>query len=218
MLIRGVEFYSANFSAETEVCNMNLVDKVKDLKESDVSLVVDQRIKEFSEVDDLFGELCFCLMTAGFRADKSIEIQKEIGGGFVSLSQEDLALKLKEMGHRFWPQRAERIFLARGVIDELDRIASEGDRDWLVENVKGLGMKESSHFLRNVGFNDVAIVDFHIVDLLRREELVGEFKSLSKKKYLEIEGVLRGLASELNMSLAELDLYLWYMETGTILK
>jgi N-glycosylase/DNA lyase len=195
-----------------------LIEKVKELQNFEVSQVVASRMKEFSEVEDLFGELCFCLMTAGFRADKSIEIQKRIGNGFVDFSLEELRNFLKESGHRFWPQRAERIFLARSVIGKLSRVAKEGDRDWLIENVKGLGMKESSHFLRNVGFEDVAIVDFHIVDLLRREELIGEFKTLSRKKYLEVEDILRGMAKELDMSLAELDLYLWYLETGKILK
>jgi len=197
---------------------MELIDRIEELKKSDIAGVISGRMEEFRSVDDLFSELCFCLMTAGFRADKCIEIQKEIGLGFESLSLEDLRNELKRMGHRFWPQRAERIFLARGVIDDLDRVVREGDREWLVANVKGLGMKESSHFLRNVGREDVAIVDFHIVDLLVREGLVESPKALNKGKYLEIEGVLRELGERVGLSLSELDLYLWYIETNTVLK
>jgi N-glycosylase/DNA lyase len=37
-------------------------------------------------------------------------------------------------------------------------------------------------------------------------------------KYLEIENFLMKIAKKLNLSLAELDLYLWYIETGKILK
>ena len=196
---------------------MELIDRIEELKENEISGVVAKRMKNFSEVDDLFSELCFCLMTAGFRADKCIEIQDEIGSGFEDMELEELRLELKRMGHRFWPQRAERIFLARGVKGELGRVREEGDRDWLVKNIKGLGMKESSHFLRNVGFGDVAIVDFHIVDLLVREGLI-EKGVLSKKKYLEIEGVLRDLGERVGLSLGELDLYLWYIETGKVLK
>ena len=94
-------------------------------------------------------------------------------------------------------------------------------REKLVKMIKGLGMKEASHFLRNIGFKDVAIVDFHIIDLLKREGLTDfdrKTSGLSKGKYLEIEGVLEKLGKELGMNLAELDLYLWYMETGKILK
>ena len=107
--------------------------------------------------------------------------------------------------------------MARDVASELRRVVDEGDRDWLVANVKGMGMKEASHFLRNCGNFDFAIVDFHIVDLLKREGIISD-AVLNERRYLEIEEVLRELASELGMSLGELDLYLWYMETGKILK
>lgn len=88
-----------------------------------------------------------------------------------------------------------------------------------MENIKGLGYKEASHFLRNIGFTNLAIIDFHIVDLLIKNGLLNEKpKSLSKKKYIEIEDILKEIAEDLNLSLGELDLYLWYMETGKILK
>ena len=41
---------------------------------------------------------------------------------------------------------------------------------------------------------------------------------MSKKKYLEIEGLLRKIAGKTGLTLGELDLYLWYLETGKILK
>lgn len=189
----------------------DLVKQVEVLKKSEISKTINKRLKEFEEVSDLFNELCFCLMTANFRADKSIQIQNEIGEGFKTFSEGELASKLKEMGHRFWPQRAERIVKARDLNIELDR-------DWLVKNVKGLGMKEASHFLRNVGVKDVAIIDFHIVDLLAREGLLSKPKTITPKRYLEIENVLKILGERLGMSLAELDLYLWYIETGKVLK
>ncbi|HOW37251.1 MAG TPA: N-glycosylase, partial [Candidatus Pacearchaeota archaeon] len=77
-----------------------------------------------------------------------------------------------------------------------------------------------SHFLRNIGYKNVAIIDFHIVDLLVRENLIEQpkSKSLTPKKYLEIENILRKIAEKTKTSLGELDLYLWYKETGTVLK
>jgi N-glycosylase/DNA lyase len=93
-------------------------------------------------------------------------------------------------------------------------------RDWLAASVLGLGYKESSHFLRNIGFEEFAIIDFHIIDLLAREKLIRKprSKSLPKKKYLRIEKALGRIAKRVGMSQGELDLYLWYMETGKILK
>ena len=81
-------------------------------------------------------------------------------------------------------------------------------------------MKEASHFMRNVGFKNVAIIDFHISDLLVKEKLIpkSEAKSLSKNQYLKIENILRQIAQKAGLNLAELDLYLWYMETGKVLK
>ena len=79
-------------------------------------------------------------------------------------------------------------------------------------------MKEASHFLRNIGFSNYAIIDFHIIDLLVKEKLITRPKTLTPKRYLEIESILETLAKKTKLSLGELDLYLWYMETGKILK
>jgi len=140
-----------------------------------------------------------------------IKCQKEIGNGFRTLPKKKLAAKLKSLGYRFYNRRAEFIVEARKKEIVLDR-------DWLVENVKGIGMKEASHFLRNIGFEDYAIIDFHIVDLLVRNGLIERPKSLTKQKYLKIEQLLRKIAEHAGLTLAELDLYLWHMETGTVLK
>ena len=91
-------------------------------------------------------------------------------------------------------------------------------REWLVKNVKGIGYKETSHFLRNIGFDDFAIIDFHIIDILAKYDLIEKPKALTRKKYLEIEKILKKIAEKSGLNLAELDLYLWYMETGKILK
>jgi N-glycosylase/DNA lyase len=197
---------------------MDLIKKVNILKGSEISKLVKKRIKEFKSLGkkskkELFKELCFCILTANYSAAGGIRIQKEIGDGFLTLSEKQLAKKLKELGHRFPNARAKYIVEARKKLNELKL-----DRDWLVKNIKGIGMKEASHFLRNIGFDDFAIIDFHIIDILERNQLIKKPKTLTKKRYLEIEEVLRKLAERLNLTLAELDLYLWYLETGKIMK
>ena len=84
--------------------------------------------------------------------------------------------------------------------------------------MKGLGYKEASHFLRNIGFDNYAIIDFHIIDILYDNKLIQKPKTITKNKYLEIEDLLKKIAKKTNLTLAELDLYLWYIETGKILK
>ena len=170
----------------------------------------------------MFKELCFCILTANFNAEKSIKIQKELGECFLTDSKEILSQKLREGGHRFPNTRAAYISESIKCKDSLREIVQIHDgnalRDWIVENVKGLGYKEASHFLRNVGFDDYAIIDFHIVDLLVDYKLIEKPKTITKRKYMLIENLLKKLAIKTDLTLAELDLYLWYMETGKILK
>ena len=198
-----------------------LLAKIKDLESNpEIKKQIKIKLQDFKKQKDKFSELCFCLLTAGFRADRSIKIQEEIGLGFHTLPERKLAKKLKKLGHRFPNARANYICKARK--SRLNQILEKKDsnevRDLLIKNIKGLGYKEASHFLRNIGYDDFAIIDFHIIDLLVRNEIIDKPKILTPKKYLEIEKVLGNIAKKAGMSLAELDLYLWCMETGKIWK
>jgi N-glycosylase/DNA lyase len=202
----------------------SLINRIENLKQNKVKKLVNTRIKEFKNINSrnkIFNELCFCILTANFNAERSIKIQNEIKNGFSTLSYSQLKKKLNELGHRYPNARAKYIFEARKRKDLFKNIKSFKEnelREWLVNNVKGLGYKESSHFLRNIGYENFAIIDFHIVDLLTKHKLIERPKNLSKKKYLEIENLMKNIADRLNITLAELDMYLWYLETGKILK
>ena len=204
-----------------------LLQSIDILREGDLRKLVGTRIKEFKEIDrkssdEIFQELCFCILTANFNAEKCIKIQREIGDEFLTRSEEDLAKRLAELGHRFPNARANYISDSVKYKDFLkDIIHSFKDeelREWLVKNIKGLGYKEARHLLRNIGFDDYSIIDFHIIDVLVNHNLIERPKTLTKRKYLEIENTIRDIAKETNLTLAELDLYLWYIETGKILK
>lgn len=188
--------------------------------------LVKSRLKEFEEIGKderrVFKELCFCILTANFSAENGIKIQLSIDDGFISLPKEHLCKKLKELGHRFPNSRCDYIFDARkfyGTLLETVRGFKCGGsaREWLTANVTGIGYKEASHFLRNIGFKDVAIIDRHIINYLVKKGLTDK-KTLTKRKYLELERILWAIADRLGITLAELDLYLWYLMTGKILK
>ncbi|TFG25682.1 MAG: N-glycosylase/DNA lyase [Promethearchaeota archaeon] len=205
-----------------------LLTSLEKLKKSGINNLVNTRIAEFSEIKDkasdkIFTELCFCIMTANCSAEKCIEIHENIGDDFLNLSQYQLTNKFKELGYRFPNIRSKYIVEARCNKEELNkRIKSNKNgnmlREWIVSNIKGIGYKEASHFLRNIGFDNYAIVDFHIIDLLVKHGLIEKPKTMTKKKYLEIEELLKDIAERLGFNLAELDLYLWYMETKKVLK
>jgi len=203
---------------------IRLVGKLK----GEIGDLVELRMGEFRRLgegpsEEIFKELCFCILTANFSAERGMKIQEEIGDGFLTLPEEELAGRLRTLGHRYPEARARYITLARRYSKSLKGIISSMGsgseaREWLVRNIKGLGYKEASHFLRNIGYRDLAIVDFHILDFLSGHGLVERPRTMTKRKYLEIESVLREVAERSGVTLAELDLYLWYSETGKVLK
>ena len=205
-----------------------LLASIETLKNSNISSVIDERIKEFSEVREfgserIFEELCFCILTANCAAKSCIEVQKRINTGFLNYSEEDLKTKFREYGYRFPNIRAKYIIEARNHLLEINnKINSSMDevmlREWLAKTIKGLGYKEASHFLRNIGFKNIAIIDFHIIDILEKFGIIQKPKTLSKKKYIEIEQTLKKIGERVKLDLDELDLYLWYMETNEVLK
>ncbi|MEW5996571.1 MAG: N-glycosylase/DNA lyase [Candidatus Micrarchaeota archaeon] len=215
-----------------------LFEELERVRGSPVRETIEKRMEEFREAgkggeERWFSELCFCILTANYTAHGGIRIQNELGAeGFCNLPEKELVKRLKELGHRFYNMRGIFIAEARGkkVKESLRKVCGgkleTGNwrretemREWLVENIKGLGWKEASHFLRNLGYFDLAIIDRHILSILKKYGYISEVpKALGKKKYLEIEGILDGIAKKAGMSQGELDLYLWYMKTGKVLK
>jgi len=178
---------------------------------------------------DLFSELCFCILTANSSATLGIKAQREIGiEGFRTMNVDELSKILSSMGHRFARQRAERIINARENFHKtLELLKDGGDpsnlRDLLSDTcskykVEGFGLKEASHFLRNIGYDDVGIIDRHVFRFLKEKGLIPDYKTMTRRIYLMAEKALREIAKELNMSMAELDLYIFYTKTRKVLK
>lgn len=183
------------------------------------------KLKTFKEKPDIgskqrFIELCFCILVANAPIGKTRQIWKTINKGFIYLPRDILRKKLKKLGYRFYNVRADYIVDARKLIKEIDcNLNSKNEkeiREWLVENIKGIGWKEASHFLRNMGFKNFAILDRHVLKILRKYKILDRTPSLSKKNYLEIEKKLKKVADQLDITLAELDLYLFYIDAKRI--
>jgi N-glycosylase/DNA lyase len=143
--------------------------------------------------------------------------------GFYYLPQQDLAKKLKLLGYRFYNKRAQYICEARkhfGIKKKLSNFKSDREkRFYLVENVKGFSFKEASHFLRNTGHDNCAILDRHILRIMYENGFILEVpKYLPPKKYLEYEKILDSFSEMAGLNHSLLDLYLWFMRTGKILK
>ena len=108
---------------------------------------------------------------------------------------------LKQAGaHRFPVARPQYIVVTRNYFRAnfgmalRKRLRSFRDpferRDWLAQEkqVKGLGYKESSHFLRNIGVKGHAILDKHVMRCLTEVGVVDSAKPpQTRRKYLEVE-------------------------------
>ncbi len=206
---------------------MTLLREIRALMRSEVGGRVRARVREFRRLgrrgeDELFQEMCFCILTANFNAERAIAIQEAIAGGFITLPKGRLAARLRALGHRYPNARAAYIVEARkhrgGIRRVLLGLGGLELRKWFACNVKGLGFKEASHFLRNIGYGEYAILDFHIIDILERNGLIARPKTLTPRRYVEIEGALKRMGGRLGLDMADLDLCLWFMETGKILK
>jgi N-glycosylase/DNA lyase len=191
---------------------------------------IQSRLQEFDSVlktgdeESIFAELVFCILTPQSKAKSAWAAV-----GLLLTGTEDQVLR-ELTGVRFKYKKAGYIIKARnrfiidGKISIKSRIIRFSDvydaREWLVRNVKGIGYKEASHFLRNIGPGaDLAILDRHILKNLRSLQVIEEIPaSLSRRRYLEIEKGMKELSEETKIPMSHLDLVLWYKETGEVFK
>jgi N-glycosylase/DNA lyase len=196
---------------------------------------IQKRLSEFRQVmkwndDDVFGELAFCLLTPQSSArvcwDAVLKLKQEsllLRGQAADFEPHLSKVRFGESKARYIVE-AREMFTKNSTLQLKSRIESFYNpfelREWLVENVKGLGYKEASHFLRNIGLGEgFAILDRHILRNLTSLQVIPEIPlSLTKKRYLEIEEKLRRFAAEIGIPMADLDLLFWSKETGWIFK
>jgi N-glycosylase/DNA lyase len=200
-----------------------LVDEYTTRKE-----IIQKRLVDFGAIlpEEYFFELVYCLLTpqsSAVNAARAVGALRE--AGFPGRTA-NVAEILADRQHyiRFHNTKASRLheaWEAYGSIHArlVGRNSPEATRRWLVQNVKGLGWKEASHFLRNIGFRDLAILDRHILKNLKAHGVVKAVpRTLTPKTYMSIEARFRSFAAEVGIPMDELDLLFWSRETGEILK
>lgn len=208
-----------------------LIGEIQKLAKGEIGETVHARVAELLEnrktPESVFSELCFCLLTANSSAEMGLKVQGALGSkGFEMLEQGELSTELLRLGYRFYNVRAKYICEARAKKEIVWMMLKESEheremRETLVQTINGLGYKEASHFLRNLGFMDVAILDRHILRVMDEQGMItleGEPKALSAKKYVEYEKLLDKLCDATGLKQGELDFYLWHMKTGKVLK
>lgn len=194
---------------------------------------IEERLQDFARIwetatdEELFRELVFCLLTPQSKAKTCWRAVQRLDRKCMidQAGPEEITLEL--VGVRFNQRKGEYICLARSMFSSMplrDTLAgfpgAAAAREWLVQNVKGLGYKEASHFLRNIGISgELAILDRHI---LKNLALLGVIEDVpaspTKKTYLEIERKMAAFSSQSKIPMAHLDLLLWYKEAGEVFK
>lgn len=195
---------------------------------------IEKRIKYFKnnlkKEENIFYELMFCLLTPQSKAklcwqcvENLIKKQKIKSG-----TEKQILCELRNV--RFKYTKAKNIMMARKMFlkdkkiqikEFLKKFNSVFDlREWLVKYIKGYGYKEASHFLRNIGFvEEIAILDRHILKNLKKAGVIKNIpRTLTKKRYLEIENKMKNFAKKIKVPIYALDLIFWSNETGEIFK
>jgi N-glycosylase/DNA lyase len=196
---------------------------------------INARLTEFREVfekgDDrrFFEELVFCIFTANASAKMALKSVDAIRGIMMEGSKREIYKRLRH-SHRFPNARSNYIVLTREYLRRefdfklRDLIFSFENpterRDFFAsQDIMGLGYKEASHFLRNIGFRGYAILDKHILRSLYEFGVLDSPKPpTTRNRYLWTENKLKEFANLLEIQLDELDLLLWSEKTGEILK
>jgi N-glycosylase/DNA lyase len=198
-------------------------------------LEIKKRLEEFNQIKNdsderIFTELAFCICTPQSKATSAwIAIEALVKNNYLFTRSERMirpflnAVRFADNKTKYIVE-ARELFTKNGKLNIKEKIQSFPDslklREWLVENVKGLGMKESSHFLRNIGLgNNLAILDIHVLNNLKEYGVIeGILKNLTKKNYLEIENKIKEFSKLVGVPMDELDLLFWSEETGIIFK
>ncbi len=187
------------------------------------------RLKEFDLVppSKYFFELAYCLLTPQSKAAYADAVISKLHSAGFDRSEVDPLPILYNKEHYIRFHRTKSSHLIK-MKDQFPQIAAKISeklpafemREWLVKNVTGLGYKEATHFLRNIGKSgNLAILDRHILRSLKKSGVVRKIPgSLTKKHYLTIERKLNRFSKKLGISLNELDLTLWSMGNGEIRK
>jgi N-glycosylase/DNA lyase len=194
------------------------------------------RLAEFKAAYDkgdraVFEELCYCILTAGSSAKMGMRTVEALRDILLTGSEEELQQRAQQHRVRFWRIRPSYIACTREYLNRecglrLRELIESFDcpqkrRDFFAANksIKGLGYKEASHFLRNIGFPGYAILDKHILNSLREMGVIGaRMRPAGRAGYLAIEKKLENFAREIGIDMDHLDLLLWSRKTGEILK
>jgi N-glycosylase/DNA lyase len=190
------------------------------------SVKISSRLKEFSKnnkisLEHKFVELCFCICTPQSQAKKVAQVIHYDNVKLLLNAKQPVLEEALRSKTRFHKNKSRYIVHARNFISDLEKLSGDTlvAREFLVANIKGLGYKEASHFLRNIGYRDLCIIDRHVISLMHELSVFKKDEPpKNPKEYLKMEKQIKDYAKKIRMDVDELDLLLWSIKTGFIFK
>ena len=190
---------------------------------------IETRLQDFHNVPekDWFYEACYCILTPQSKAVHADAVVKKLIDMNFEYNDMDPMPLLRDPEHyiRFHNQKTINLQLLKEYFPEIRLLIHEFRqtplmlRDVLTAKVRGFGMKESAHFMRNIGIFGPTILDRHILKhLLACGIKSAKNPPTNKSIYLNIEKSWLKYCKEVQIYMESMDLLFWSMETGFILK
>ena len=91
-------------------------------------------------------------------------------------------------------------------------------RDWISTNCAGVGPKQASLFLRNIGYSQkLAIIDSHVLRYMMKKELIpkNSHYNINRSQYYQLENTFVEYAETLGIQPGTLDLAIWAVMSQT---
>ena len=186
------------------------------------------RLNDFQniETEHIFYEFCFCIMTPQSKAKNAWQVQNKLLKKDFINTKFDPTYLLADKNHyiRFHNQKSQRLLNAIDYKIRLDEILHSNTNQYekrktIKTEFVGLGMKEASHFLRNIGYKHLAIIDRHILRMLVKCDILIDFiPPKNEKQYLEIEQKIIDFSNKINIDMDILDLLFFAHSNGEVLK
>jgi len=123
--------------------------------------------------------------------------------------------------YRFPNTRAENIVKAaktiyqrhHGLMQLLRNLDDEEKaRDFLAMKIPGIGLKQASHFLRNIRYSEsLAIIDSHIIAFLAEIGTIPHerIKTVTPEIYMRLEKIIQDLSESLETDMSVFDMAVW---------
>jgi N-glycosylase/DNA lyase len=178
--------------------------------------------------DELWKHKVFCILSSQFNAERAARIAEEIVNEIPFFDPEYSTLRIEaecfsflsrpDARHRFPKVRARQISQSRFPFLQIKDCYQEFIRSFsneeearaeIIELYPGVGIKQASMFLRNIGASkNLSVVDVHVLFYL---SVCHDWNtpSLTPRRYLQAESIMRKDADRRGLDLNVFDTIVW---------